>query len=31
MEQVTAKRKYCDVEKAFHDQLGIGDYRERAN
>ena len=24
-----AKRKYCDVEKAFHDELGLGDYRTR--
>jgi hypothetical protein len=30
-EQRTAKRKYCDVEKAFHDELDIGDYRDRAN
>lgn len=30
-EQRTAKRKYCDVEKAFHDELHIGDYRDRAN
>jgi carbapenem resistance CarG-like protein len=30
-EQFIAKRKYCDVQKAFHDELGIGDYRNRAN
>jgi hypothetical protein len=30
-EQRTARRKYCDVEKAFHDELDIGDYRDRAN
>lgn len=24
-----AKRKYCDVEKAFQDELGLGDYRTR--
>jgi hypothetical protein len=29
-EQLTAKRKYCDVERAFHDEIGIGDYRVRA-
>jgi hypothetical protein len=28
-EERTAKWKYCDVEKAFHDELGIGDYRDR--
>ena len=28
-EQLTAKRKYCDVEKAFRGELGIGDYRAR--
>lgn len=30
-DQRTAKRKYCDVEKAFHDELDVGDYRDRAN
>jgi hypothetical protein len=30
-EQRTAKRKYCDVEKAFRDEFDIGDYRDRAN
>lgn len=29
-DQFIAKRKYCDVERAFHDELGIGDYRDRA-
>jgi hypothetical protein len=27
--QRVAKRKYCDVEKAFQDELGLGDYRTR--
>lgn len=29
-DQFIGKRKYCDVERAFHDELGIGDYRDRA-
>ena len=28
-DQRVAKRKYCDVEKAFQDELGLGDYRNR--
>jgi hypothetical protein len=24
-----AKRKYCDVESAFQNELGLGDYRKR--
>jgi hypothetical protein len=30
IDQFVANRKYCDVEKAFHDELGVGDYRDRA-
>jgi len=29
-DQFNAKRTYCDVERAFYDELGIGDYRDRA-
>jgi hypothetical protein len=29
-DQLIAKRKYCDVERAFHDEISIGDYRDRA-
>jgi hypothetical protein len=28
-DQRVAKRKYCDVEKAFQEELGLGDYRNR--
>lgn len=28
-EQRVAERKYCDVETAFQNELGLGDYRNR--
>lgn len=28
-DQRVTKRKYCDVEKAFQNELGLGDYRSR--
>ena len=29
-ETFTGKQRYCDVEKAFRSELGIGDYRVRS-